>query len=114
MNVYEVNKIHFYEKKFKKKKNAVPCCVHGPPWPETRPLPFPARWIAPRVLQGLAGQICLGEPLTLSASILSKQLTLRELKSLSEIFYSSLQRARDGASVLNCDSCRPVVLQLPP
>lgn len=51
-----------------------------------KPLPFSARWIAPRMLQGLAGQICLPEPLTLSAPILSKQHTLREIFYKSFIF----------------------------
>lgn len=83
-----------------------------------KPLPFSARWIAPRMLQGLAGQICLPEPLTLSAPILSKPHILRELKSFRNLLFlvcgAENRMEPQCMADMSCDSCRPVVLQLPP
>lgn len=83
-----------------------------------KPLPFSARWIAPRMLQGLAGQICLPEPLTFSAPILSKPHILRELKSFRNLLFlvcgAENRMEPQCMADMSCDSCRPVVLQLPP
>lgn len=53
-----------------------------------KPLPFSARWIAPRMLQGLAGQIYLHEPFDVVCSHLIKEAQTRRDENLLEIFYS--------------------------